>query len=259
MKRLAAMLMIGMLASGVLATPIRADDGDYHVYLPLVTQPIIERIRNADFEGGQWQEVRWWRWPCAIASDEQFDEDRPAGEWTGWWVENQACNHNPYFATGRPEFTLITTAVDARRVVDGTQAAKAFTFWRCGLFGYFQRITLPAGEYRFGAFIHTWYTSCSSDPYGPLPRDKNCLLFRTGEHMRVWLGVARGDVTDFWENIIWSDAYERYGTYGPERFWSPTIRLDEAATITLWIKTESDLPLRHNDLYMDSAVVERLP
>ncbi len=251
------------------------------IYLPLVTRPRL--IRNAGFEEGQWQKAVYWIWPWHDAIFyEGYQEIRPPVGWTAWWVQGRFCEHNEEFMTGRPEFTLIFDWQDENRVAEGSQAAKAFTFWRCGLFGYYQRVALSSGNYRFGIRAHTWYTSCSADRYGSVPKDGNCNPL-TNEHMYIWVGIdsisacaslsaclpdpqagghAQADAhADREEEILykspsirWSAPAEQYGLYGSDYLWTPTVWVEETATF--WIKTESWQPLKHNDLYVDAVVLE---
>lgn len=219
---------------------------------------------NPGFEGGQWNEAVYWEWPWHEAYFETFSEVRPPVGWVAWWVENEFCQHAEQFKTGRPEFTLIFDYEDPARVYEGDQAAKVFTFWRCGHFGLYQKVNLSPGQYTFGMQIHTWYTSCSEDRHGSIPKDQNCDPIYN-EHMYFRVGVdplgtepESLSITEdasgmyYFSSVAWGPWHEQYGLYN-DRIWTPVINLVRATDVTIWVEAVSELPLKHDDLYVDDV------
>ena len=254
--RAAATLLILTLFiyTGITA---QAEDA-YHVFLPFVVSP--PRLENGDFEGGQSHDNRYWIWPWHQDYVGWFNEVRPGIGWTAWWVENDFCPRNEEYITGRPEFTLIFDYEDPHRVTAGHNAAKQFTFWRCGHFGLYQQVSVSGRDnYKVVLQAHVWYTSCSSDLYGEIPKDSDCNPINPNEYMTIRIGVDPTGGNQYWSgNILWSDAYSRYGHYG-EALISPEFMVAEPSIVTIWVEALSSQPLKHNDLYVDSVVLEYVP
>lgn len=177
-----------------------------------------------------------------------------------WWIEGRPCPNTDDWKSGRPEVKVIDLATgfpDRLRVAEGSKALQWFTFYRCGIGGVYQQVLLPAGTWRVGAKVHAWYTSCSDDHHSNYVKDAGCEVV-TGEHLWLRLGADPLGRADFYsDSLAWGGRAERYGTYAEEYFWSDWFRVG-SEPVTLWMMGESTLPFRHNDIYIDDVVLERL-
>lgn len=229
----------------------------YYTYLPFVTRYREAMLENPSFEGGQWQENRYWEWPWRQVYTGKFNEVRPPIGWTAWWVERMFCPHNEDFKTGRPEVTLIFDYVDPLRLSDGDQAAKWFTFFLCHYGGLYQRVNVQPGRYQFSIDAHYWYSGCSTQPHGPPLQDDCVTPIGPWDYATIEVGI---DPTggEYYDSVdtVWSQTYEIFGTYG-ERLYSPVIET-AGGWITVWVRGIARQPLKHDDLYLDDARLEEI-
>ena len=227
-------------------------------YLPAVMRSWKAELINSSFEGGQWQAARWWIWPWHDAYTMQFNEVRPPEGWVAWWVERMFCPRYQDYKTGRPEVTLADLSTgfpDPLRVADGDKAVKWFTFWRCHYGGLYQVLDVSPGRYRVSVLAHSWYTDCSSRLHDP-PYAADCRT-RLDDHAWISVGLDPMGGEAYWSDTIqWSDRVGQYGRYG-ERIVSSVV--ETTGPLTIWIRSETEAPLKHDDLYLDGIRLERLP
>ena len=218
--------------------------------LGFMTQHSYE-IVNPDFELGWVPDNFYWT-PSGGPYSNVFNEVRTPEGWIGWWYEGFPCATAYTFVTGRPESLLFT---DPTRVYSGTQAVKMFTFYRCHEMGLMQHVQVVPGRYIFSIYAHSWYTNCSTKPFDP-PLAKNC---KTG--LSAWdklkVGIdPDGGIDPHASSVVWGNAVEQYGVYG--RALIVTADVEEAGIITVFVSSLADNPLKHNDIYLDTALLWKI-
>jgi hypothetical protein len=222
----------------------------HYLYLPAIVNHQPHGLANADFEAGQWRATRYWVWPWQEAHTQEFGEISPPVGWVAWWVDRRFCPRYETYKSGRPEVTLITIEQDQNRVSSGDQAAKWFTFWRCHLGGLYQVLPVHPGTYQFCVELHHWYSDCSTKPYSP-PLESDCRTPAewTGATLQVGIDPKGGE--DYWSsNIIWSHPTSIYGTYDGNICTVPAAVDNQ---LSVWIRSETQAPLKHEDIYIDHA------
>lgn len=227
-------------------------------YLPLVFKPPVAELANNDFEG-LWirDEARRWNWPWQTPQDVLIPEIITPEGWTTWYVEQRPCigHHDAQpWKTGQPEVGEITLA---RRVYSGSSALQQFTFYYCNLVGVFQRPRLPVGTYEVCGQVHAWFSRCSFRPYDP-PYDYDCETPIYWAKALARVGIDTTGQVDFWDagTLTWGEPVEIYGSYG--RVCSEPFTLTQDSQVSVWLRGETDAPLKHNDWYWDHIRVRRI-
>jgi hypothetical protein len=211
-------------------------------------------LTNADFEGPTWTQTRYYLWPWHNAYTTPFTEINPPTGWVAWWVENRFCTRFELHKSGRPEVTLIHTYQDTTRVSSG-DTAKWFTFWRCHLGGLYQTTNVHPGAYQFCVDLHYWYTDCSFRPNDP-PYESNCITPADWALATLHVGIDPTGGQDYFSPAIaWSQPAEIYGRFR-DSLCSPLVSTT-GEQLTVWIKGETQAPLKHCDLYADNAILHR--
>lgn len=220
----------------------------------------VSSLYNPGFEGGMGKSQVYWTpdggpfFPGKDPDDPRRDNIRPPEGWTAWWRDGFDCEAFPT-KTGQPEMVVID-ATDPKRVDSGAQALKAFTFFRCHDMGILQTTSVVSGvTYHVEAMAHAWYTSCSSKPYEP-PHDGDCKPWY-GVHDYLSVGIdPKGGIDPLGPDVVWGQETEIYGVYDDAI--TVTARA-EAVTITVFLRSHADTPLRHDDTYWDSVILSADP
>jgi hypothetical protein len=146
---------------------------------------------------------------------------------------------------------------DAARVWSGTRAAKQFTYWRCHEMGLLQQVdAVPGAHYDLTAYGHAWHTTCSSEPHAP-PLDDDCETPLVDSWDRLQVGIdPTGGLDPHGSTVVWSTPVEQYGVYGQRIELEGVQAL--SAQITVFLRSECNFPLRHNDVYWDDVELERV-
>jgi len=208
---------------------------------------------NGDMEDGWHLAAVHWT-PGGGPYDWQFMEVTPPEDWTAWWREGFHCAGIDEWLTGRPEVRVISAIPDAERVRSGEQAVQFFTFWRCHTGGLLQRVAVEPGRYyTFSIYGHSWYSRCSLKPHQP-PLDTDCktpILWA-----QDWLSVGidpTGGIDPFGPGVVWGTRKQIYGRYaGPLTVERVQAQGDR---ITVIVKSEASHPLKHNDFFLDDALL----
>jgi len=208
---------------------------------------------NGGFEEGWHLATLFWT-PEGGPFDWQYQEIAPPVGWTAWWREDFLCSGTNDWRTGRPEVRIISATPDAVRVHSGRQATQWFTYWRCHDGGLLQQVVVEPGHYyTFSIYGHAWFSRCSSRPHDP-PYDTDCVtpIFWAQDYLSVGIDPT-GGVDPVASTVEWGKAQEIYGVYGEPL----TVARVQAQgdRITVIVKSEASHPLKHDDVYLDDAVL----
>lgn len=147
-----------------------------------------------------------------------------------------------------PEYTDSTPdQVNPDRVLSGSRSLHYFSFWSTHEGGAYQQVTaVPGGLYCFSVYGHSWSAATSTDWYSDADPDN-------GEMFQK-VGIDPTGGTDWTSpDIIWSDAREQYDIF--DIF--AVEAMAEADTITVFLHSQPNKPVKHNDLYWDNASLQR--
>ena len=207
---------------------------------------------NGGFEEGWHLSTLFWT-PDGGPYDWQYQEITPPEGWTAWWREGFLCSGTNDWRTGRPEVRVIS-GPDAGRIHGGEQAVQLFTYWRCHDAGLLQQVTVEEGHYyTFGIYAHAWYSRCSNRPHdAPYDTDCKTRIFWAQDWLSVGIDPT-GGIDPMGPNVVWGEAQEIYGVYGP----SSTVAHVQARepVVTVFVRSEASHPLKHCDSYFDDAVL----
>ena len=213
----------------------------------------LTSLTNGGFEDGWHRATAFWT-PAGGPYHDEFNEVAPPEGWVAWWREGFPCSGTPDWETGRPEVRVISTVPDPARIHGGEQAVQWFTFWHCHEGGLLQKVQVEPGHYySLRAFGHAWYSNCSHRPHDP-PYDYDCATPIGWAH--DWLSVGidpTGGIDPLGPSVVWGEAREVYGVYDKQL---TTGRVQaQAATITVFIRSEASHPLKHADFYIDDVLL----
>lgn len=217
------------------------------------TQAPEPLLVNGGFEDGWHLEAVHWT-PEGGPFYNQYQEIMPPEGWIAWWREGFPCAGIDEWLTGRPEVRVISMIPDAERIRNGGQATHLFTFWRCHTAGLLQQVPVePGRHYAFSIYAHAWYSRCSFKPHHP-PLDTDCKTPITWA--QDWLNVGidpTGGIDPLGPDVVWGPRQQIYGRYaGPLE----TGRVQaQGDMLTVFVRSEASHPLKHNDIFLDDAVL----
>ena len=230
-------------------------------------------IRNGGFEES-WGSEGSHR--CIVALPDGSTQEREIGNiftppgWVSWFYED------PNFA--QPEIKDAWSTLDPRRVRSGDKATLLFTFSRCHIAGLMQQVAVGAGAIvSFGVFAHAWsnHKDAGLPDAFPHPDDP---LWSEGAGFEV-VSWNEDDIpplnndpqNDAKGNFCFSVGIDPYGgmnplastvEWGPPRYnyngYLTTSYVNAQAqaqvdTITVFIRSMTLWPYKHNDAYFDDA------
>jgi len=216
-------------------------------------------LYNGSFEEGQVHGPLLWWTPEGKHSAEAIDEIAVPAGWTLWWREGFPEPGDASRKVARPKAEVISLAAgfpDPKRIKAGDRAYKIVTFYAVHDCGLMQRVKVEAGkDYCFNIFAHSWYTNCSTRPHSP-PYDETCKVRLTQSHDWHWVGIdPTGGEDPNGAGVVWCDAVEIYSNYA-EYPYALTVRATaEADHITVFTRATSNYALKHEDVYLDEAVL----
>lgn len=189
-----------------------------------------------------------------------YDNIEAPKNWVVWWIENVQNPQTPFAdqLTRRPEahlFNLDAGDTDTARVRTGRKSFKIFTFngtQRCGLVS---RVSVPMkATLRLTAYVHGWYSDCSSRPHGA-PYMDDCNTLASDSHMLLRVGISPSASFDplATGDVQWSDAMEQYGGYGDPMVMDATA---SGSWVTIWLESSTNFALKHEDVYWDDVTLE---
>jgi hypothetical protein len=209
------------------------------VYLPVVMfhEVITWGLPNAGFEAQPPPEGLHWchKFPVGEAPTFEYIENIFAPPfWTFWF------RHKPDL-WDQPEGRIDS---DPFRVHSGEQDYHYFTFWRKHDAGLYQTVTglEPDTWVSFQAYGHAWCDGSDENPSYCGPYD-----------MKLFVGVDPNAGTDpLSEDVVWAEAWAQ-GTYsliGPAM-----AQVGQDGRVTLFLRSQAQWKLKHNDVYWDDAVL----
>ena len=174
----------------------------------------------------------------------QYSTAQMAPDWTPWWIEDG--NHNPIWA--QPEYKSASRYVYANRVREGDQAQQYFTFYKSHYAGMYQQVTgvVPGNTYRFSIWAQVW-SSVVDDTSSVNPSNPR-LHIGIDPTGAAWPGAVSsppGSV-QWGEEVSMSCVIDRWCEITFEA-------VAQNDVITVYIRSSPDFPIKHNDLYFDSA------
>lgn len=165
-----------------------------------------------------------------------------ADEWHPWWRNSP---RTEVWMNIQPEYVPSTPQEMPPRVRSGEKSQHYFSFWSTMEAGLYQQVAaVPGGQYCFSAWGHAWSSRETLPGWLSDPNDHGEL------HQRVGIDPTGG--TDWSSpNIIWSDARMQYDVFG--QFWITGTAQANQVTVFMW--SRPNIPVKHNDVYWDDAVL----
>jgi hypothetical protein len=148
-----------------------------------------------------------------------------------------------------PEFLPSTTdQVNPDRVLSGEKSLHYFSFWSQHEAAVFQQIAVEPGiTYCFSAWGHAWSDRNSDDFYSATP-DRP--LDDGQLYQRVGIDPTGGTVFTA-TTVLWTDERKQYDFFGLFNLTA----MAESPTMTLFLYSRADFPVKHNDVYWDQAAL----
>ncbi|MEM7333212.1 MAG: hypothetical protein AAF490_14075 [Chloroflexota bacterium] len=165
-----------------------------------------------------------------------------ATDWHPYWL-NTPRNEN--WQNIQPEYVPSLPHEQPPRVFAGDKSQHYFSFWSTHEAGFYQQQTaVIGGNYCFSIYGHAWSSRLTLSGFLSDPNDHGYL------HQRVGIDPTGG--TD-WQspNVIWSDErmqYDEFGVFSIEA-------VAQTETITVFAYSRADVPVKHNDVYWDEAIL----
>ncbi|MBN1890067.1 MAG: LysM peptidoglycan-binding domain-containing protein [Thermoflexales bacterium] len=183
-------------------------------------------LQNPGFEG----DYSAWNW---------VNEAQVAAGWTPWWRDRTPDDPEAYYF--KPEYKQASAYVYENRVHGGAAAQQWFTFYASHQAGMYQQVfgVTPGARYRFTIWAQVWSSV-----------DDNPSRSNQPAHPRLQVGI---DPCGWWnpwgDTVVWSDVYAFYDTWG-----QLTVEaVAERDVLTVFMRSEPEWPVKHNDMYWDDA------
>jgi LysM repeat protein len=185
-------------------------------------------LRNPSFEG------TYHAWSS-------IPEIQVADEWTPWWVAQQETD--PPEINRRPEYKRADGALYPRRVHSGSAAQQWFTFHATHIAGMYQQVSgiQPGKRLQFSIWGQAWSTS-EDDP--------NVSISPGVINLQIGIDPT-GNSNPWAGTVIWSGTYNVYDTWIPLSIEA----VAQSGTVTVFMKSAPQYPVKHNDVYWDDAVL----
>ena len=231
-------------------------------------------LRNGDFEaaGGHTHD-------CVIYYTNGTVEETQRGEinspqhWTTWFRHGLPVEHDPGNSVGwaQPE-VRDALAHNPDRMRSGEKGLLLFTFFKIHDGGLFQRVAVAPGTHlHLSAYAHAW--SNHQDPHlpdvFPHPDDPHWsegvgygdAFILEGDtdddaerNFTFWIGIDPTGGTDpFAETVIWGQGAHIYNGFHEL---PPVEATAQGNTVTVFLRSRTLWPFKHNDAYWDDIVLE---
>lgn len=193
----------------------------------------------------QWETVQvpfgwsaWWQQPDNNFDDPNYYNNYPA------YCPGRASTplnciawHNPEFrdTLGGPQET------GPSRKVAGDNSQKYFTFYSVHNAGMYQVVSgvKPGDHVRFSVYMEAWSTG-TNDPYHS----------DLGQRMNLQVGIDPTGGNNPWSpNIVWTAPADSFDVF--TQFTVDAIA--QSNTVSVWTRSNPQMPLQHNDVYVDEA------
>ncbi|GAB4450694.1 MAG: hypothetical protein Kow00120_21030 [Anaerolineae bacterium] len=193
-------------------------------------------LLNGGFEGAQYEQG--------------LPEIKAPEHWTVFWYEGWA-THDPRNDVGysRPETRVIRAEppyLDPPRIYAGESAFQAFAVYRVLDAGLMQTVRVtPGRRVALTAFAHAW-SSGQDDAHS-----SDLVTQDDRDNIAFWVGIdPTGGQNWRSDNVIWSAPTQHYDLYG---LVGPVEATAIGDRVTVFLRGRALWPLKHNDLYFDSA------
>ncbi|MCB8946902.1 MAG: hypothetical protein H6653_02695 [Ardenticatenaceae bacterium] len=163
-----------------------------------------------------------------------------ADDWHPYWLDTPRTEN---WMNIQPEYVPSLPHEQPPRVRSGEKSQHYFSFWSTHEGGLMQQVSaVENGRYCFSSWGHAWSARDTLPGWLSDPNDHGDL------YQRVGIDPTGG--TD-WQspNIIWGDMrmqYDEFGLFSVEA-------VAQADTITVFIWSKANIPVKHNDVYWDDA------
>jgi hypothetical protein len=181
---------------------------------------------------------------CGGSDHSDCGRAQMAPGWHPWW---RAEPRTEVWMNIMPEYKPSLPHETPPRVRSGEKSQHYFSFWSTHEGGLYQQVTAVAnGRYCFSAWGHAWSSRRTLPGYLSDPNDHGEL------YQKVGIDPTGGTN---WQSshVIWSDArmqYDQFGLFTVEA-------VAQANTITVFLHSRPNIPVKHNDVYWDDATLSR--
>jgi hypothetical protein len=183
-------------------------------------------LTNPNFEGD------YYAW-SGIA------EAQVAHGWTPWWRSRLDSDPPAYYY--KPEYKQANGYIFPNRVHSGAAAQQWFTFFSTHEAGMYQQVfdVSPGSRYRFTIWAQVW-SSSENDPSRSI----------NPAYPNLQVGIdPTGNWNPYGGSVVWSGTYAYYDAWGQ-------LAVEAIArnhVITVFMRSEPNFPVKHNDMYWDDA------
>jgi hypothetical protein len=227
-------------------------------------------LRNGDFEA-DWSEERSHRCLIVPTDGEIHEAERgnvfaPPG-WIPWFKHGLPVEHDPANMIGwaQPEVRDAWITADPMRVQSGQKGVLFFTFFRIHDGGLLQQVEVePGTQLRLSVWAHAWSNAHgkkhTDDPRWSegerVGRNHFFTLEGTTEdsgerNFTFWVGIdPTGGRDPFAETVVWGSGAHIYNAY---RMVPSAEVTAEAEKVTVFLRSRTLWPYKHNDAYWDDA------
>jgi len=227
-------------------------------------------LRNGDFEA-DWSEEESHRCLVFPTDGEPYETVRgniftPPG-WVTWFRHGLPVEHDPTNQDGwaQPEVRDARSR-DPDRMHSGEKGMLLFTFYRIHDGGFLQQVQVePGTRLRLTAWAHAW----SNWHGGPHPDDPRWSegpghepgFILEGEttddnwrNFTFWVGIdPTGGRDPYADTVVWGQGAHIYNAYHRV---PPVEAVAEGNTVTVFLRSRTLWPFKHNDAYWDDVVLE---
>jgi len=215
-------------------------------------------LKNGNFEQ-DWGDERSHR--CLVFESDRVHEQEIGNIFTppGWvtWFHHKAGEWD------QPEVRDAHLSVDSTRVDEGKKGILLFTFFRRHDAGFMQQVQVePGTELHFSARAHAWSNSKDGDhaddarwSEGPGHEAGYCLEGHAPNddwaNFTFSVGIdPTGGIDPLSDRVIWGQGAHIYNEYADV----PSVTaVAEADTVTVFLRSKTAWPFKHNDAYWDNA------
>jgi len=181
---------------------------------------------------------------CGGANQTDCGRAQMAPGWHPWWRD---APRTEVWMNIMPEYKPSLPQETPPRVRSGEKSQHYFSFWSTHEGGLYQQVaTVGNGRYCLSVWGHAWSSRTTLPGYLSDPNDHGEL------YQKVGIDPTGG--TD-WQssNVIWGEArmqYDQFGLFTVEA-------VAQANTITVFLHSRPNIPVKHNDVYWDDATLSR--
>ncbi len=253
---------------------LRGVAGDHRVFLPSVRwdaapTPVPADLVNGDFEAdwgdGGTHDVLIFPTDGDSYEDQMGNVFTPPG-WLTWYLHGKPVDHDPENPHGwvQPEVKDAWVHHDPVRVHSGEKAIHMFKTW--GVFdgGLLQSVSVePGSRLRLSAFAHAWSSRQDDARWSEGPGSACGFKFEGETHdddwrnFTFWVGVdPLGGQNPYAESVVWGWGAHIYNCHDEV----PYIEVyAEHDTVTVFLRTRTLWPFKHNNAYWDDVTLEIMP